>query len=213
MTTMPGAPVAVFAADCALVGLASPEGVVGAVHVGWRSLLAGVLEASVATMRARSATRIVGRARGLHRAGVLRVRRDRPRPARGALRPLGPRRRRSQGRPALDLRAGVLRALEALERRRSRPTRRAAPPASRACSPGAPGTTRGATALSSRGGHERRAVAPGRDGALVENVTGPAGGGAGADRRAPAAIWSGSGSWRSRRGSGATRSRRPSPPA
>ena len=59
VTTMPGAPVAVFAADCALVGLASPQGVVGAAHVGWRGLLAGVLEATVTTMRSKRATEIV----------------------------------------------------------------------------------------------------------------------------------------------------------
>src|ERR1039457_4835242 len=39
VTKLPGAPLAVFSADCALVGLASPEGVVGAVHAGWRGLL------------------------------------------------------------------------------------------------------------------------------------------------------------------------------
>ena len=52
VSTAPGAPIAVFAADCALVGLASPEGVLGAAHAGWRGLLAGVLESAVTAMRA-----------------------------------------------------------------------------------------------------------------------------------------------------------------
>ena len=114
VTTMPAAPVAVFAADCALVGLASPEGVAGAVHVGWRSLLAGVLEASVATMRAQGATRISGvlgacigpECYEFGEADLV------PIEAR-----YGPSVRAvtSQGHPALDLRAGVRRALEVLE--------------------------------------------------------------------------------------------------
>lgn len=47
---------AMFAADCALLGVVSPEGVVGAVHAGWRGLLSGVIEATAALMRARGAT-------------------------------------------------------------------------------------------------------------------------------------------------------------
>jgi hypothetical protein len=58
VTTLPGAPLAVFSADCALVGLASPEGVVGAVHAGWRGLLAGVIEKATAAMRESGATDI-----------------------------------------------------------------------------------------------------------------------------------------------------------
>ena len=113
VTTMPGAPVAVFAADCALVGLASPQGVVGAAHVGWRGLLAGVLEATVTTMRSKRATEIVavlGACIGPEcyefsesDLELLEAR-------------YGPsvRSKTTEGRPALDLRAGVLRALEAL---------------------------------------------------------------------------------------------------
>jgi YfiH family protein len=44
----------VLTADCAPVALVAP-GVVGAVHVGWRGVLAGVLEAAVAEIRQRSA--------------------------------------------------------------------------------------------------------------------------------------------------------------
>lgn len=43
---------AVLGADCPLVALSSPEGVLAVAHAGWRGLLAGVLEATVATMRA-----------------------------------------------------------------------------------------------------------------------------------------------------------------
>jgi len=43
----------VLTADCAPVALVAP-GVVGAVHAGWRGVLAGVLEAAVAEMRRRT---------------------------------------------------------------------------------------------------------------------------------------------------------------
>jgi len=91
----------------------------------------------------------------LHRARVLRVRRERPRTARGALW-ASVRSRTAEGRPALDLRAGVLRRSRRFPSR-SRATRRSAPRVVRAGSHGAPGTTRDAIALSSRG-----SVSPGR---------------------------------------------------
>jgi hypothetical protein len=50
-TSAPGAALAIFTADCAPVTLASPEGVIGAAHAGWRGLVAGVIEDTVATMR------------------------------------------------------------------------------------------------------------------------------------------------------------------
>ena len=113
VTTLPGAPVAVFAADCALVGLASPQGVVGAVHVGWRGLLAGVLEAATTAMAAQGATRIVavlGACIGPECCEFSERDLD-PLEAR-----YGPsvRSKTAAGLPALDLRAGVHRALEAL---------------------------------------------------------------------------------------------------
>lgn len=58
VTTVPGAPLAVFTADCAPIALASPEGVAGAVHAGWRGLAAGVVEAAVAEMRRLGATTV-----------------------------------------------------------------------------------------------------------------------------------------------------------
>ena len=43
---------AVFTADCGAVALASPSGAYGVVHAGWRGVLAGVIEHSVAAVRA-----------------------------------------------------------------------------------------------------------------------------------------------------------------
>lgn len=51
---------AMFAADCALLALLSPEGVVAAVHVGWRGLRERVLEVAAAAVRERGASRIYG---------------------------------------------------------------------------------------------------------------------------------------------------------
>jgi YfiH family protein len=63
VTAAPGAPLAIHTADCAPVALVSPEGVVGAVHGGWRGLEAGVVQAAVESMRslgARSVQAVVG---------------------------------------------------------------------------------------------------------------------------------------------------------
>lgn len=49
---------AVFSADCPTVALASPEGVMGAVHAGWRGLMAGVVQAAVDAMRDLGATEV-----------------------------------------------------------------------------------------------------------------------------------------------------------
>jgi YfiH family protein len=51
VTADPGAALAVFTADCAPIALASPEGVIGVAHAGWRGLVAGVIEATVVAMR------------------------------------------------------------------------------------------------------------------------------------------------------------------
>jgi hypothetical protein len=56
----PSVAVAVLTADCASIALGSREGVFGAVHAGWRGLAGGVVEASVAAMRATGATGVVG---------------------------------------------------------------------------------------------------------------------------------------------------------
>ena len=49
---------AVFTADCGAVAMASPEGVMAAVHAGWRGLVAGVIEAAAASMRSLGASRV-----------------------------------------------------------------------------------------------------------------------------------------------------------
>jgi polyphenol oxidase len=59
VTTCPGAALVVRTADCAPLGLSSREGVVAAVHAGWRGLMAGVVEETVAAMRALGATDVM----------------------------------------------------------------------------------------------------------------------------------------------------------
>ncbi len=58
VTSSAGAVLAVLTADCAPVALASPEGVIGVAHAGWKGLRAGVVEAAVQSMRRLGATRI-----------------------------------------------------------------------------------------------------------------------------------------------------------
>lgn len=50
VTTVPGAKLVILTADCAPLALAG-DGVVGAVHAGWRGLAAGVIGAAVDEMR------------------------------------------------------------------------------------------------------------------------------------------------------------------
>lgn len=59
VTRLPALPVAVFGADCGLIGLSSPEGISAAVHAGWRGLLAGVIEAATGAMRELGASALV----------------------------------------------------------------------------------------------------------------------------------------------------------
>ena len=56
----PGVALCILTADCGPLALASPEGIFAAVHAGWRGLLDGIVEATVGQMRARGATDIVG---------------------------------------------------------------------------------------------------------------------------------------------------------
>ena len=56
VTAAPGCALAVLTADCAPVAVASPEGVLGAVHVGWKGLEAGVLERTLEAMGALGAS-------------------------------------------------------------------------------------------------------------------------------------------------------------
>jgi polyphenol oxidase len=58
VATSARAALAVLTADCAPVALASPEGVLGVAHAGWKGLRAGVVEATVTSMRRLGATRV-----------------------------------------------------------------------------------------------------------------------------------------------------------
>jgi len=110
ITACAGAALAVFTADCAPVGLASPEGVIGAIHAGWRGLVLGVVGAAVAAMRSLGAGDVVAaigpcikpHAYGFSRADLERV---------AALLGRGVLAVDSTGRPALDLPAAVRAAL------------------------------------------------------------------------------------------------------
>jgi YfiH family protein len=111
VTDRPGCAVAVLTADCAPVALASPEGVLGVAHAGWRGVVAGVVEATVAAMRSMGATDIRAMVGPCIRPGCyafseadLTVVADRL----GA----GVRAVTTTGRPALDLPAAVAVALE-----------------------------------------------------------------------------------------------------
>lgn len=56
VTTTPNLVLAILTADCAPVLLADTEnGIIGAAHAGWKGALGGVLEATIAAMRARGA--------------------------------------------------------------------------------------------------------------------------------------------------------------
>jgi polyphenol oxidase len=59
VSAVPGVALAVVTADCAPVAFASPEGVIGVAHAGWRGLVAGVIEETVAAMRALGARSVV----------------------------------------------------------------------------------------------------------------------------------------------------------
>jgi YfiH family protein len=58
VTAALAAPLAIHTADCAPIALVADEGVIGAVHAGWRGLVAGVVEHTVETMRSLGAGEI-----------------------------------------------------------------------------------------------------------------------------------------------------------
>jgi copper oxidase (laccase) domain-containing protein len=104
--------VTVLTADCASVALGSPEGVFGAVHAGWRGLMADVVGAAVRAMRSMGATEVVGALGpcihpGCYEFGPADL--DRVATALGD----GVRGRTTTGRPALDLPHSVASALAA----------------------------------------------------------------------------------------------------
>jgi hypothetical protein len=110
VTADPGVAVAVRTADCAPVLLIGDEAV-GAIHAGWRGLLAGVVESGVAAMRglgATSMTAVLGPAIGPECYEFSPTDLD----AVAAVYGDGVRGVTSAGAPALDVLAGVRVALE-----------------------------------------------------------------------------------------------------
>ena len=106
VTAATGCALAVLTADCAPVALASPAGVIGAVHAGWSGLAAGVLEGTLeamGTLGATSVTAVVGPCIGpeCYEFGEEDLER--------VAKAVGPvvRSRTADGRPALDLAQGV----------------------------------------------------------------------------------------------------------
>jgi len=110
VTAQAGCAVAVLTADCAPVALASPEGVIGVAHAGWRGVVAGVLEATVVEMRALGATRIEAVIGPCIRPGCYAFGPDRLDEVAGRLGD-GVRATTTAGEPALDLPAAVREAL------------------------------------------------------------------------------------------------------
>jgi len=106
-----GAALAVVTADCAPVGLCSPEGVIGIVHAGWRGLMAGVVEAAVAAMRGGGASDVLG---ALGPCIFPHAYRFSSTDLEAVVARFGPRVRAvdAEGYPALDLPAAVGAALE-----------------------------------------------------------------------------------------------------
>jgi YfiH family protein len=58
VTTRADIALAVHGADCGMLALSSPEGVIGAVHAGWRGIEAGVVGDAAEAMRGLGASRI-----------------------------------------------------------------------------------------------------------------------------------------------------------
>lgn len=112
VTSCRGAALAVLTADCAPVALASTEGLFGVAHAGWKGLRAGVVEATVQSMRRMGATRIEAVIGPCIRPccytfgddDLMEIESRLGRQVRASDR---------EGRPALDLPAGVRAALHA----------------------------------------------------------------------------------------------------
>lgn len=109
-----GLALAVFTADCAPVALASPQGVIGVVHAGWRGLLAGVVSRAVEAVRARGGSEVLAALGPCIRGGCYEfgpAELDRVAAALGD----DVRTTTAWGTPGLDLAAGVRAALRAAD--------------------------------------------------------------------------------------------------
>jgi YfiH family protein len=114
VTELPGAVISVRGADCPVVALVAPEGVIGVAHAGWRGLLGGVLEATVGTMRRRGASTVQAFlgpciSAAHYEFGVDDLARAAARLGDGVVA------RTCGGRPAFDLVAGVTAALGSVD--------------------------------------------------------------------------------------------------
>jgi hypothetical protein len=118
VASTPGTALCVLTADCGAVALSSPEGIFAAVHAGWRGLLAGVVEATVRRMRERGATGVVGSLGPCIHAECYEFA---PSDLDHVASAYGERvrGRTADGRPALDLTAGIAAALDAAGVRRA----------------------------------------------------------------------------------------------
>ncbi len=59
VSATPGVALSVLGADCPTIAMASPQGVIAAVHAGWRGLLAGVIESASNAMASLGAQSVV----------------------------------------------------------------------------------------------------------------------------------------------------------
>lgn len=112
VSATPGCALSVLGADCATVAFASPQGVVGVAHAGWRGLVAGVVEATAAAMRGLGATDLVAAVGPCAHPECYEFS---PEDLASVVRRLGPvvEGRTATGRPALDLPAGIAARLDA----------------------------------------------------------------------------------------------------
>jgi hypothetical protein len=110
VSVTPDVALCVLTADCGALALASPEGVFAAVHAGWRGLLGGVVEATVERMRGWGATDVVGALGPCIHAGCYEFSGP-DLDAVAAVHGATVRGRTADGRPALDVPAGIAAAL------------------------------------------------------------------------------------------------------
>jgi polyphenol oxidase len=112
VSDLTGSALCVLTADCAPLALGSEEGVFAAVHAGWRGIVAGVVEATVAAMRSKGAGRVVGSLGPCIHPGCYEFS-DADLSTVATAYGDGVRGTTSDGRPALDLPAAVSAALAA----------------------------------------------------------------------------------------------------
>lgn len=106
VTAASGAPLAIRTADCAPVALVASEGVVAAVHAGWRGLAAGVIEAAVTEIRRLGGRHLLAWVGPCIHPGCYEFGSE---PLDGLVRRLGPEvaSQTARGTPALDIPAAV----------------------------------------------------------------------------------------------------------